>query len=206
MHVQLREPPRQDPIRRVCVFCGSGTGRDPQFLSQAKAVGRTFAENAIGLVYGGASVGLMGALADAAMDGGGQVVGVIPEDLVRKEVAHRGLRDLRIVSSMHERKRLMTELSDGFIAMSGGIGTLEEFFEVWTWAQLGHHTKPCGLLNSSGFFDPLLAFLDHVETNGFIRQEHRRMLIVENTIEGLLAKFHSYKAPQVQKWLNDDAV
>ena len=148
------------------------------------------ASSGIGLVYGGASVGLMGAIADAALEVGGQVIGVIPEALERREVAHRGLSDLRVVGSMHERKALMAELSDGFVALPGGIGTLEELFEVWTWGQLGYHAKPCAIYNVGGFYTGLMAFLDHVATAGFLRPDTREMLIVEDSQARLLSRLH----------------
>src|SRR5262245_13303074 len=148
-------------MNRLCVFCGSSSGRDPAYRAAAVELGALLAERRIGLVYGGAASGLMGAVAEATRAAGGEVIGVIPRALVEWAVAHTGLSDLRIVSTMHERKALMAELSDGFIALPGGIGTLEEMFEVWTWAQLGSHSKPCALLNVGGFYDRLLAFLDH---------------------------------------------
>ena len=165
-------------MRRLCVFCGSSEGRDPAYLQAARALGETLAVNGIGLVYGGASVGLMGALADAALIAGGEVTGVMPRALVEKEIAHNRLSDLRVVGSMHESKALMAELSDGFVALPGGIGTFEELFEMWTWAQLGHHTKPCALLNVRGFYDGLIAFLDQVAERGFMKGAHLAMLIV----------------------------
>jgi uncharacterized protein (TIGR00730 family) len=187
---------------RLCVFSGSSVGRQAAYLEAATSLGAMLAAAGIGLVYGGASVGLMRAVADAALAGGGDVIGVIPQSLVEREVAHKGLQDLRIVGSMHERKALMAELSDGFIALPGGIGTLEELFEVWTWAQLGHHTKPCGLLNVSGFYDGLSAFIDHLVKERFLRQPHRNMLIVEDSGEAMLAAIRGYTAPKVAKWLD----
>lgn len=195
---------RQDSMQRICIFCGSSRGHDTRFQAAAYDLGQTFARNGIGLVYGGASVGLMGILADAVIEHGGQVIGVIPEALVQKEVAHKGLDDLRIVGSMHERKALMAELSDGFVALPGGIGTLEELFEIWTWAQLGHHAKPCGLYNVVGFYDGLLAFLDQVTASGFLRKGHRDMLIVADTADLLLTRLGSYEPPSVVKWITAD--
>jgi uncharacterized protein (TIGR00730 family) len=188
-------------VKRICVFCGSSPGNDPLYLAAAKDFGRALAQSDIGLVYGGASVGLMGAVADSAMEHGGEVIGVIPEALVRREVAHGGLRDLRVVASMHERKALMAELSDGFVALPGGIGTLEEMFEIWTWAQLGHHAKPCSLLNVGGFYDALLAFLDQTAAAGFLKPMHRGMLIVGDDPETLLAKLRVYAPPATSKWI-----
>ena len=159
----------------------------------------------MGLVYGGARVGLMGALADAVVVGGGHVTGVMPASLVAKEVAHQGLSDLRVVASMHERKAMMNDLADGFIALPGGWGTLEEFFEVLTWAQLGLHRKPCGLLNVSGFFDGLLAFIDHTIDERFVKRENRAMLLVADSSEVLLRLFESYHTPVVEKWIDTTA-
>jgi uncharacterized protein (TIGR00730 family) len=155
-------------------------------------------------VYGGGSIGIMGALADAVLEQGGKVIGIIPRPLWDREVGHRGLTELRLVNTMHERKALMAELADGFIALPGGIGTLEEFFEVWTWAQLGIHTKPCGLLNVSGYFDSLLAFLEHAVSEQFIRDRHREMVVVETDVEALLERLMAYRAPKVSKWLERD--
>lgn len=186
---------------RLCIFSGSNAGSKPVYVEAAAQLGRTLAKQGIGIVYGGSSVGLMGAMADAALAEGGEVIGVIPQALVEKEMAHSGLADLRVVESMHQRKALMAELSDGFIALPGGIGTLEELFEVWTWAQLGYHQKPCSLLNIAGFYDGLSAFLDHVAAEAFMKQVHRGMLIVEQDIDKLLAAIRAYRAPQVTKWI-----
>jgi uncharacterized protein (TIGR00730 family) len=188
-------------MKRLCVFCGSSAGDAPAYAAAARALGTALARREIGLVYGGASVGLMGAVADAALDEGGDVIGVIPEALVKKEVAHGGLVDLRIVGSMHERKALMAELSDGFIALPGGLGTLEELFEVWTWAQLGYHAKPCALLNVAGFYDPLIAFLDGVVAHRFLKPAHRDMLLVAEDSDALLDRLASYRPPDVGKWI-----
>jgi uncharacterized protein (TIGR00730 family) len=188
-------------IRRLAVFCGSSTGDAPAYAAAARELGTTLARRGIGLVYGGASVGLMGTVADAAIAAGGEVIGVIPEALVRKEVAHGGPVDLRIVGSMHERKALMAELGCGFVALPGGIGTLEELFEVWTWAQLGYHAKPCALLNVDGFYDPLIAFLEGVVAHRFLKDAHRSMLIVADAPDDLLARLAAYEPPVVGKWL-----
>jgi uncharacterized protein (TIGR00730 family) len=189
------------PLGRLCVFCGSNGGGRPDYLEAARALGRVLAQRGIGLVYGGARVGLMGALADAALASGGHVLGVMPESLVAKEVAHTGLTELRVVKSMHERKAMMADLSDGFVALPGGWGTLEELFEVLTWAQLGLHRKPCGLLNVAGYFDPLLAFLDHTIDEGFVRREQRAMVTVATTPAQLLDLFAAYEPPLVDKWI-----
>jgi uncharacterized protein (TIGR00730 family) len=189
------------PIRRLCVFCGSSAGRDPAYRRLAEALARTLAERGIGIVYGGGRVGLMGALADAALAAGGEVIGVIPQALIDREIGHGGLTELRVVGSMHERKALMAELADGFVALPGGIGTLEELFEVWTWAQLGLHAKPCGLLDADGFYAPLVGFLDHLVDTDFVRPAHRAMLVAAGSPEELLAAFAGYRAPRVGKWV-----
>jgi uncharacterized protein (TIGR00730 family) len=189
-------------IGSLCVFCGSSVGTKPAFIGAAIALGKVLAEQQIRLVYGGGRVGLMGAIADSALQNGGEVVGVIPEHLVAREVAHQGLSDLRIVSSMHERKALMAELSDGFVAMPGGLGTLEEFFEVWTWGQLGLHRKPYALLNVNGFFDPLVQFIDQLVEQKFVKPEHRRMLIVESDVAMLTVRLAGHRTPTVDKWID----
>ncbi len=186
---------------RLCVFCGSSAGQDPVYLETARLLGETLARNGIELVYGGASVGLMGAVADAALAHGGHVIGVMPQALVDKEIAHTGLSDLRVVGSMHERKALMAELSDGFIALPGGLGTFEELFEVWTWAQLGYHKKPCALLNVAGFYDKLADFLDDVVERGFVKPIHRAMLIVQGEPDALIEAIKAYEPPKVEKWI-----
>ncbi len=188
-------------MRRLCVFLGSNAGHRADYAEAAVALGTLLAREGIGLVYGGASVGLMGRLADAALAAGGEVIGVIPRGILEREVAHKGLADLRVVGSMHERKALMAELADGFVALPGGVGTLEELFEVWTWAQLGSHEKPCALLNVAGYYDRLLGFLDHVVGEGFMRAAHRDMLLVADEPSALLARLRDYRAPQVVKWI-----
>jgi len=188
-------------MRRLCVFCGSSEGDDPVYRDAAQALGRMLAAEGIGLVYGGASVGLMGAVADAALEAGGDVIGVMPRALFEKEIAHRGLPDLRVVGSMHERKALMAELADGFVALPGGIGTFEELFEVWTWAQLGYHAKPCALLNVKGFYDGLTAFLDGVAQSRFMKDQHRAMLIEAREPGDLIARLKAYEPPVVTKWI-----
>lgn len=189
-------------IRRVAVFCGSNIGARPEYVAAAKSLGRALAARGIGLVYGGSNVGLMAVIADEVLDEVGDVIGVIPKTLVEREVANTALNDLRIVSSMHERKAMMAELADGFIALPGGIGTLEEFFEMWTWAQLGLHRKPCALFNAAGYYDSLLEFLDRSVEEKFVRPVHRQMVIVESDAAALLDRFEAYEAPQVVKWLN----
>ena len=176
-------------MNRLCVFCGSSSGNDPAYGVLAAQLGRALAQRRIGLVYGGGRVGLMGVLADAALAAGGEVIGVIPKALLDREHGHRGLTQLRVVDSMHARKALMAELAQGFVALPGGIGTLEELFEVWTWAQLGMHQKPCALINAGGFFTPLIGFLDHLVAAGFLRPASRAMLTVAASPEELLARF-----------------
>ncbi len=190
--------------RSVCIYCGSSPGKDPAHADAARSVGAELARRGIEVIYGGAHVGLMGMVADAALAGGGRVIGVIPQQLVRKELAHRHLTALHITSSMHARKAKMAELSEGFVALPGGVGTLEEIFEIWTWAQLGLHGKPVGLLNVGGYFDELVRFVDHASASGFIRAEQRGMLIVEPTIETLLARFEAWEPPVVEKWIARD--
>ncbi len=189
------------PIQRLCVYCGSNEGDDPAYLHAAQALGHALVRASMGLVYGGASIGLMGAVANAVLAAGGEVTGVIPRALVEKEIAHHGVADLRVVTSMHERKALMAELSDGFVALPGGIGTLEELFEVWTWAQLGHHAKPCALLNVNGFYDGLVSFLDGVAERGFMKKPHRAMLIVAREPDELIGRLRAYEPPVVTKWI-----
>lgn len=189
-------------LKRLCVFCGSNRGTLPEYTSAVRSLGRELADRQIGLVFGGGGVGLMGEIADAVLDAGGQVVGVLPHSLGTKEIAHPDVEDIRIVGSMHERKALMSELSDGFIAAPGGYGTLEELFEQLTWGQLGIHRKPCGLLNVAHYFDPLLAFLDSSAQQKFIRPQHRETLLAADTAEDLIAQLETYQPPQVDKWLD----
>jgi len=199
-----RMPSLGGPFRsmnRICVFAGSSMGCEEVYRIAAEELGRTLAQRALGLVYGGARVGLMGVVADTVLSLDGQVTGVIPSALVAKEVAHDGLADLRVVASMHERKAAMAELADGFIAMPGGWGTLDEFFEILTWAQLGLHRKPCGVLNVNGYFDGLLSFISHSIDQGFVRAAHRSMILVATSPGALLDLFATYEAPVVEKWV-----
>ena len=182
-------------MKRICIFCGGNPGKRPEYLEAGVALGRHLAREGIGVVYGGASVGIMGAVADAALAAGGEVVGVIPDVLVDREVAHRGLTELHVVRSMHERKAKMAELSDAFVALPGGIGTFEEFFEIWTWAVLGIHRKPCAWLNVAGYYDALVAAADRMVTEGFLSPEHRSIAIVESNVEALLARLVAYVPP-----------
>jgi uncharacterized protein (TIGR00730 family) len=190
------------PARAICVFCGSSPGDDPAFVAAAEALGRAVATSGRALVYGGSKTGLMGAVANAALAAGGHVTGVIPRSLIKKEVAHESLTELRVVAGMHDRKAAMADLADAFVALPGGLGTLEEFFEVWTWAQLGLHAKPVALLCVPGFFDPLIQFLDALVTHGFVRPEHRDLLIVDDDPESLLTRIDAWRpaAPQ-PKWM-----
>jgi uncharacterized protein (TIGR00730 family) len=186
---------------RLCVFAGSSPGAKPSYTLEARKLGALLARRRIGLVYGGASVGLMGAVADATLEAGGEVIGVIPKSLVARELAHKGLPDLRVVSSMHERKATMSQLSDGFIAIPGGIGTLEELFEIWTLAQLGEHEKPCAVLNTDNYYSPLLSFIDQVVGEAFLKPAHRQMLLVDADPERLLDRINTYVPPIVIKWI-----
>ena len=191
-------------MRAICVFCGSNPGRRPEYTEATRDLGRLLAGRGISVVYGGAHVGTMGALADAALAAGGEVIGVIPRHLVDAEVAHEGLTRLHVVSSMHERKALMAQLSDGFIALPGGLGTLEEFSEVTTWSQLGLHTKPTGLLNVLGYYDHLLSFLDHAAAERFLRPEHRSLVLAEPGAAELLAAMAAWQPSGAHKWIDAD--
>lgn len=193
-------------MKRVCVFCGSNVGSRTVYREAAVRMGTVLARRGIGMVFGGGSVGLMGAVADAALAAGGEVIGVIPRALVEKELAHRGVADLRVVASMHERKALMAELADAFVALPGGFGTLEEFCEVLTWAQLGIHRKPCGLLNVTGFFDSLLALFDHAVAEGFLRLQHRALIVVEKDPERLLDALAAWEPPAIEKWVRQEEI
>ncbi len=191
-------------IHRICVFCGSNTGSDPTYVEAARNLGRLLAREGIGLVYGGGSVGLMGEVADGMLAAGGEVIGVIPHALWAREVGHRGLTDIRIVDTMHERKAMMADLADAFIALPGGLGTLEEIFEIWTWAQLGLHAKPVGFLDVNGFYAPLMQFLDRAVRERFLRAEHRAIAIIENDPAALLRRFDGWQPPRVEKWITRD--
>jgi uncharacterized protein (TIGR00730 family) len=182
-------------ITRLCVFCGTNAGSRPDYGTAARELGALLAEEGIELVYGGASVGIMGELADAVQEGGGHVTGIIPQQLIQKEAAHRGIPDLIVVASMHQRKSQMADLSDGFITLPGGIGTLEGFFEILTWGQLGIHAKPCGILNIAGYFDSLTGFLDHAVAEGFLTEGHRETIMVETDARALLERMRAYQPP-----------
>ncbi|WP_294748024.1 TIGR00730 family Rossman fold protein [uncultured Exiguobacterium sp.] len=189
-------------MNRLAVFCGSKDGAHPVFREAAGKLGQALAARGIGLVYGGSRVGTMGAVADATLAAQGQAVGVLPHFLQEKELAHPGLTELHLVHSMHERKAKMSELADGFIILPGGPGTMEEFFEVFTWAQLGLHEKPCGVLNIDGYYDPLIALFNTMERQGFLIPEHRAMLIVESDPNRLLERFATYEAPRVKTYMD----
>ena len=196
-------------MKRICVFCGSNAGHDARYRAEAETLGRLLASRGIELVYGGGNVGLMGALADACLAADGTVIGVIPEALLGKEVAgrhvdHRALTRIEVVDSMHTRKARMAELSDGFIALPGGFGTFEEFCEILTWGQLGFHSKPMGLLNVNGFYDPLLAMFDKAVNEGFLRAQNRAMALAATDIEALLATMAAYQPEPVSKWLKEE--
>ncbi|CAM2142989.1 Cytokinin riboside 5'-monophosphate phosphoribohydrolase [Pararobbsia alpina] len=187
-------------IRSVCVYCGSSSGAEPVYAEAAREFGRALAEAGITLVYGGGKVGLMGIVADEAMKHGGKAVGVIPELLFGKEVGHTGLTQLHVVKDMHERKKMMADLADAFVALPGGVGTYEELFEVYTWAQLGYHQKPVGVLNVAGYFDPLKAMLDHTVKAGFMRQAYLDLLQMADTTSALIDKLQRYEPVVVAKW------
>ncbi len=189
-------------LQRICVFCGSSPGKLPVYVQTAQRVGQLLSERGIELVYGGGNVGLMGALADACLQAGGKVIGVIPRGLFEKEIAHPGLTKLHVVATMHERKAMMADLSDAFIALPGGFGTWEEFCEIVTWAQLGIQRKPCGLLNVNGYYDPLLQMADRAVEEGFVSQVHRELILADTEVERLLDRIHSYVVPFVDKWLD----
>ena len=196
-------------MKRLCVFCGSNAGNNPTYRAEAEKLGRLLAARGIELVYGAGNIGLMGAVADACLEAGGTVIGVIPEALMGKEVAgravdHRALTRIEVVDSMHTRKARMAELSDGFIALPGGFGTFEEFCEILTWGQLGFHVKPMGLLNVNGFYDPLLGLFDHAVSEGFLRPQNRAMALAETNIERLLDAMLAYRPEPVSKWLREE--
>ena len=188
-------------MKRIAVYCGSNKGARPEYATAAEQLGTLLAREKIELVYGGGGLGLMGLVADAALKHGGHVIGVIPEKLVIKEVVHEKLPDLRVVKTMHERKALIEEMSDGFIALPGGYGTFEEFFEILTWSQLGWHQKPFGLLNIAGFYSLLVQFLDHTTSEGFIRPKHRELVIIESNAEKILRRMREFQPPTEVKWV-----
>lgn len=190
-------------LNNICVFCGSNSGFLPQYRQQAEEMGRFLAFNGKTLVYGGGNVGLMGVIADEVLKHNGKVIGVIPDFLIKKEVGHTGLTELVIVQTMHERKQRMSQLADAFVMLPGGIGTLEEFFEVFTWGQLGLHAKPIGILNTEGYYEHLLAFLNHAVAHRFLSPHNQSMMMTDTTCTGLFTKLNSYTAPQTEKWLEN---
>jgi hypothetical protein len=187
-------------VRRVCVFCGSSPGGDPRYAQQAAALARELASRGIGLVFGGGSIGLMGVVADHALAAGAAVTGVIPHGLAARELAHRGVADMRVVTTMHARKALMAELADGFVALPGGLGTLDELFEIVTWSQLGIHRKPVGVLNVAGYYDPLVTLLDHAVAGGFVAAENRGLVIVDEEPAALLDRMAAHEPPPAPAW------
>ncbi len=189
-------------MQRICVFCGSSRGGNPAFAEAAGAIGATLAQRGVGLVYGGGNVGLMGAVADAALSGGGEVIGVIPEALEEKELAHRGVTELRVVKSMHERKAMMAELADGFVALPGGFGTFEEFCEILTWSQLGIHRKPAGILNVAGYYDPMLAMFDRAVESRLLSRSNRDLVLCETSPVRLLDLMAAFDPGDSEKWLD----
>jgi len=193
-------------MKRICVFCGSQVGKNELYQSVADELGKLLVQNHIGLVFGGGSIGLMGVLADSVLSSGGEVIGVIPSALATKELLHPNVPDMRCVASMHDRKALMSELADAFIALPGGYGTFEELFEVITWAQLGFQRKNIGLLNIAGFFDPLIRFIDHAVEEQFISDKHRSLIVVENKPDELLKELASHPLPEVPEWLSRDSI
>lgn len=188
------------PIRRICVFCGSRNGNRVEYPLAAMQVGTLLAKSGIDVVYGGGSTGLMGAVADAALEAGGKVIGVIPRALATKELAHAGLTEQLVVETMHERKWKMAELADAFLALPGGFGTFEEFCEVLTWAQLGMHVKPCALLNTAGYFNPLLSLLNHAVEEGFVEASHRKLIVTSTAPDDMLQKIMDWQEPTITRW------
>lgn len=191
-------------LKYLCVYCGSNPGRLPEYRAAARALAEELVRRDIGLVYGGASVGIMGVIADSVLNAGGSVIGVIPRALADKEVSHRGLTELKIVGSMHERKAVMADLADGFIALPGGLGTLEELFEILTWAQLGFHNKPCALLNTGGYYDGLIHFLEHAVNEQFVKPVHRALLLTATDPAKLLDLAQAYHAPVITRFIERD--
>ena len=189
-------------MKSICVYCGSSIGSSPSLSAAARELGQTLAASNLELIYGGGRVGLMGVLADAVLEAGGRVQGVIPQALADREVAHAGLTQLHVVDTMHQRKAMMAELSDGFIALPGGLGTFEELFEIWTWAQLGMHSKPIGLLNVASYFDLLLQFLDHATSQRLLKPVHRDLLLVSNSPDALLSQMQSAAPVNTPKWID----
>ena len=193
-------------MKSVCVFCGARPGQNPSYMAAAKATGDLLGRRGITMIYGGGSIGLMGATADAALDAGGKVIGVIPRSLLQREMGHGRLTEQHVVGTMHERKALMNKISDGFIILPGGVGTLEEFFEIWSWGQLGIHAKPFGVLNVDGFWNPMFQLLDQMTAQGFVKPEHRAMVRVSEDITALVDAMNAYHAPGDVVWLDADKI
>ncbi|MCU6793094.1 MULTISPECIES: TIGR00730 family Rossman fold protein [Paenibacillus] len=187
-------------MKTLAVYCGSSTGIDPIYMEEARKLGQALAANGLDLVYGGAAVGCMGAVADAVMESGGKVIGVIPKKLANVEIAHEHLTELHIVDTMHERKALMAQYADGFIALPGGTGTLEEWFEVFTWAQLGYHNKPCALLNINNYYTPILSLFDHMIEQGFVKEAYKNLIVIDNDPTLLIEQLKNFKAEYINKW------
>ena len=200
----MKDQPASRPLERICIFCGSSPGADPVYRDAARAVGRLFAARGITLVFGGGGVGMMGAVAEAVLAAGGKAIGIIPEGLKRKELAYDGLTELIVTTTMHERKQRMADLADGFIALPGGFGTFEEFCEILTWAQLGLHEKPCGLLSVKGYYTPLLSLFDHALAEGFLKPQYRQLVLTEDDPQRLLEAMGSYRPPALEKWLTPE--
>lgn len=192
-------------IRRLCVFCGSASGQRAEYTEAAVAVGQLIGARGMELIYGGGSIGLMGAIADAALSSGARVVGVIPKRLARKEIAHHGLSELHIVASMHERKAKMADLSDAFVALPGGMGTMDELFEILTWGQLGEHAKPIGLLNVAGYYDSLLALMETMIAEKFVKEKHRDLLVVDTEVDRLIDRILEHQPPETEKWIDRES-
>lgn len=191
-------------MKNICVFLGANPGKSEIYAEAARSLGQELARRDITTVYGGSNMGLMGILAESALAAGGKVIGVIPNSLVQKEISHHGLTELHVVDTMHERKSMMAEISDGFIALPGGIGTMDEFFEIFTWGQLGFHQKPCGLLNIGGYYSKLMTFLDQVVDEGFLKKAHKEMVVLASTPTEILDAFSHYTPPTVSKWTELD--
>ncbi|MDF1654053.1 MAG: TIGR00730 family Rossman fold protein [Coxiellaceae bacterium] len=192
-------------LKKIAVFCGSSTGTRPEYANAAEQLALSLCQHGISLVYGGASVGIMGILADSMLKHGGEAIGVIPKSMVDIEISHQSLTELFVVDTMHERKALMADMSDGFILLPGGAGSLDEFFEILTWLQLGYHIKPCAILNTSGYYDPLLHFIDHAIKEGFMKQAHREATLVETSPENLVSSLFDFAPELGEKWINDTA-
>lgn len=187
-------------MKTIAVYCGSSAGINPIYMKEARKLGEILVENGIDLVYGGATVGCMGAVADAVLEAGGKVIGVIPEKMKSVEIAHQKLTELHVVKTMHERKALMADYADGFIALPGGSGTLEEWFEVFTWAQLGYHQKPCALLNINNYYSPIVSLFDHMIEQGFVKSEYKELVVIDNDSNELINKLKNYEAAYIHKW------